>query len=461
MRSNLLILSGIVLLAVVTFSLLIYGALFNSMSNALRARARTSSEFFSGFVAGSEEEFTASAVTYVGAFGEGDKLELQYVGVDGRVEASSFGVSTGTSPGTPDIREAMTAGEITAWSGLSPETGERILAVSAPMTRQGGETMGVLRYVTSLVLLQRRAAGYTLAAVGAAAVLMAVTILTNLFFIRSVVTPLRAVTRVVHRIAEGSYGTRITRTYRDEVGELVDSINEMSAKIGEAEKMQTEFISSVSHELRMPLTAINGWSETLLYDENLDADAQKGLQVIQKEASRLTKMVEELLIFTRMENGRFTLNVQKLDVLAEVEESVTVYAELLRQDGLELHYDPWDGDCPLIDGDPERLRQVFLNLLDNAAKYGREGGRIDVSTWVKKDRVYVRVRDHGPGVPPEALQKLKTKFYKVNPKTRGSGIGLAVCDEIVRFHNGELTLANAEGGGLEATVSLPLPGAEE
>ena len=153
-----------------------------------------------------------------------------------------------------------------------------------------------------------------------------------------------------------------------------------------------------------------------------------------------------------------TVDVEDLgdDVEAELEDSIYSYRELLHQEKIELEYLPPDGDLPVINGDPDRLRQVFLNILDNAAKYGREGGRIVVEIGSDDRWVWIKIRDFGPGVPEDELENVKKKFYKGKTKERGSGIGLAVVDEIVRYHNGTLTLENAEGGGLLVTVKLPI-----
>ena len=279
----------------------------------------------------------------------------------------------------------------------------------------------------------------------------------NLYFVRSIVEPLAGITEIARVIADGSYGVQIEKKYDDEIGELTDAINDMSRKIRQAEKTQSEFISSVSHELRTPLTAITGWAETIQNGEARSADdIRKGMSIIVSEAKRLSNMVEELLEFSRMEDGRFTLSVEPLDLKAELEDAVYTYTEFFRKEGITLEY----FDCPEemvpISGDPERLRQVFCNLLDNAAKHGGAGRRIDVSIRQEGETAAIRIRDYGPGAPEEELPFLKNKFYKGSSKARGSGIGLAVCEEIVVRHEGRMDVSNAEGGGFQVTIRLPV-----
>ena len=237
----------------------------------------------------------------------------------------------------------------------------------------------------------------------------------------------------------------------------MDNINDMSLKIGQNEKMKSEFISSVSHELRTPLTAINGWGETILEDTTDDpAQMRRGIRIILNEARRLSTMVEELLEFSKMEDGRFTLHMEQVDLQAEFEDAIFTYRELFRQEGIELTYESGDEDLPPIPGDSERLKQVFCNVLDNAAKHGGAGKRIDASISREGEFEVVRVRDYGPGIPEAELPFIKQKFYKGSSKARGSGIGLAVCDEIVGLHNGIFTIGNADGGGAVVTICLPV-----
>ena len=133
-----------------------------------------------------------------------------------------------------------------------------------------------------------------------------------------------------------------------------------------------------------------------------------------------------------------------------------MYGSRLRQEGIKLVYEENDEEIPELSCDPERMRQVFLNILDNAAKHGGEGKRITVSMRMEEDQLVTRIRDFGPGIPEEELPHVKMKFYKGSSKARGSGIGLAVCDQIVQLHGGTLTLENAEGGGTLVTVRLPV-----
>ncbi|HHU22868.1 MAG TPA: HAMP domain-containing histidine kinase [Clostridiales bacterium] len=446
----------VVIVGVSTFALAALNYYYSAVRMSLMTKAKTASEFFTSYVSRTYAEYYQSAYKYTEDFEDKDRLELQFVNTRGRVEASSYGITANTSPGTEDIINAIEKQEISVWTGKWAETGERIMAVSCPILYSDGTVVGVMRYVTSLKLVDKQVFRTIVIAAGVGLLIIIIVVLSNLYFIRTITGPIHQLIGMTKRISEGSYGILAEKKYDDEIGELIDSINEMSVKIGQAEKTQAEFISSVSHELRTPLTAITGWSETLLYDDEIQGDSRRGLQIIAKEAGRLTKMVEDLLEFTRIQDGRFNLNLKRLDVAAELEESIFTFNELLRQEKIELRYSPSDTPLPMIMGDPERLRQVFLNILDNAAKYGRSGKIIDVSTALEGEYVAVRIRDYGPGIPAEELPHVKKKFYKGSSKERGSGIGLSVCDEIITRHNGLLDIQNAQGGGVLVTVRLPV-----
>ena len=446
----------LLVLAVALFSIGVQEYYYSAMRSGLESRARIAAETFSGYGVKSYSEYYRLASYSAETFEEKDTIELQFINTNGRVQVSSYGLTAGTLPGTSDI-DAAIGGEMASYQGRDPQTGENILAVSYPLYFNS-RVVGVLRYVTSLREAQHRVLMDSLLASAAALVCMVLIAASNAIFINNVVEPVAVVSDAARRISGGSYGIMIENRYRDELGELVDNINDMSMKISQAEKIQQEFISSVSHELRTPLTAISGWAETLSVDPGSNLDQTKrGLGIILKESRRLTTMVEELLEFTKMQDGRFTLRVESVDLAGELEDAVYTYFELFRQEGIEVCYTGPDDDIPPVVADSERMKQVFCNVLDNAAKHGGSGKRIDVSAAREGNSFVIRVRDYGPGIPEAELPFVKQKFYKGSSKARGSGIGLAVCDEIVRLHGGTFDIANADGGGAVVTIALPIP----
>ncbi len=443
----------VVAIAVSAFSLAMYSYYTSTIQASLESKAQTAAGMFRNYT---ETTYLSTARQFINQFEEKTTIEVQILNANGRVLMSSMMDISGASVSSPDVVSAIGEKRVKPHIGQDPDTHDDVISASAPVV-YNNTVVGVVRMCTSLRQVHAQMVRIVLvtSAIGLAALL--VMGLLASYFIRSVLDPVIRVTETAKRIAAGSYGVQMEKRSDDEMGELVDSINDMSMKIDQAERTQSEFISSVSHELRTPLTAINGWAETLYNGEVRDAaDVKKGMGIIVSEAQRLTRMVEELLEFSRMETGRFNLSVEPIDILAELEDAVYTYREFFRRKGLELDYAECREELPIINGDPERLRQVFCNLLDNADKHGGSGGRVEVSVEREEDEVAIRIRDHGPGVPEEELPFIKYKFYKGSSKARGSGIGLAVCDEIVNSHGGSLDIGNASGGGCVVTIRLPI-----
>lgn len=447
---------ALLVLIVALFSAGVSSYYYGSMQKGMENQASAVADAFNSYYMNSYSEYNQMAEQAVNSFEERDRIEMQFLNSGGRIHASTSKLTAGTSPGTDEITRAVADGKLAVFQGRDPDTGESILAVATPLNFNG-RAVGVMRLVTSLRAANQQIMLTVLAILAVALACLSLVVISNLLFINNVVEPVAVVSEAAKRISAGGYGFRIENRYTDELGQLVDNINDMSMKIGQNEKMKSEFISSVSHELRTPLTAINGWGETILEDTTGDpVQLRRGIRIMLNEARRLSTMVEELLEFSKMEDGRFTLRVEEGDIQAEFEDAIFTYRELFRQEGIELEYTAEEEELPLIPGDLERLKQVFCNVLDNAAKHGGAGKRIAASIRREGEFAVIQVRDFGAGIPEAELPYIKQKFYKGSSKARGSGIGLAVCDEIVHLHNGTFTIGNAEDGGAVVTIRLPL-----
>lgn len=440
-----------VLAATATFAFRYYSELEWDM----KYLSDTASAALENYAEEDEDAYYDACVEYTRTFTDKDGVSLQFLDTDGCLIINTQDFWAGDMVDSPEIQEAITNRGAVTRVGKDALTGERSMALSAPVIFSNGEIIGVFRFVQPTRGIDLQIILIAIMGMVVLLVLLTVVFISSTYYIRSIMGPVAEISEKAKRIASGSYGTQIQTRYHDEIGELAETINELSAKISQNEKMQAEFISQLSHELRTPLTVINGWSETLLADESMDEATQQGMKIISSEAKRLTEMVMELLDFTRMQDGRMTLSVEMTDIRSEFEDTVFMYSSRLSQDGIQLEYIENDEYIPEIPCDAKRLRQVFLNILDNAAKHGGEGKCIDAAMVYEDDMVVVRIRDYGPGIPEDEIPLVKKKFYKGSSKARGTGIGLAVCDEIVELHGGTLTLENAKDGGTLVTVRLP------
>ena len=284
-------------------------------------------------------------------------------------------------------------------------------------------------------------------------------ILSESITLRHLRKPIARVGMAATKIAEGDYGHRIPLPRRrNELYQLSDDINNMAEKLAVAEKTKKDFFSTISHELRTPLTAIKGWGETLLQTKNLDGDLMhRGLGIIIAESGRLDRLVEELLDFSSMQGEPMALRRENIDVLAELDDVIFFNRERAAKEGVELVCVTPEEPAPML-GDPARIRQVFINLLDNAFKHTPQGGAVNVAAHFmpEQQQLHVTIKDTGCGVDEKELPYLTEKFYKSSAATKGSGIGLAVVDEILRAHGCALRLESAAGKGFKVHITFPL-----
>ncbi len=398
--------------------------------------------------------FSAEMRNMLETFNEKDKIELMAINSKGRVVLTSSGFSPDENLLMPDYEQAMESGE-GSFIGRMP-SGEKILAVSVPISSFSSEYNSV-RMVTSLTDIDSniRTSGIAITIVCFAIIL--VVIITGLYFAASIVKPIRQISSIARKFAIGDFSVRISNNSNDEIGDLCMAINHMANELSNAEAMKNEFISSVSHELRTPLTAIKGWAETLMIDDDeySPETVRKGVGVIVNETERLSQMVEELLDFSRMQSGHFTLQASNMDILAELGDAVLIYSEKARRENIKIEYNDPEM-LPFVFGDKNRIRQVFINVIDNAVKYSSAGDKVTVNASTTDGKVIVTVADTGCGIKESDLSKVKTKFYKANHTRRGSGIGLAVADEIIAMHEGTMEISSAgEGKGTTVTIVLP------
>lgn len=394
-------------------------------------------------------------------FDEKDKLELMLLDSGGTVLATSSGVVNRGLMQGEDFGTALTSDSGVGTAIFRTDTSERVMAVTSLVPYAAGG-IAAMRLITSLSLVDRQWQQVLLASMGVAVAVLGFTIMSGLFFVRSIVRPLGEVEATATRIAHGDLAARLPDTrYEDEVGRLCRTINRMAEELAKTDRMKNDFISSVSHELRTPLTSIKGWVETIsnIKDPD-DANYRRGLAVITAETDRLYTMVEELLDFSRLQNG-IKLNCQVLDLVAEATDAALFVEPRIRQEGLHLAYEEPPDPYPVW-ADPARLRQVFVNILDNAVKYSPPGSSIFITLTRTGETASVTVRDQGRGISPEDLENVRVKFYKGKNAVRGSGIGLAVVDEIVTALGGTLDIASTLGQGTAVTVTLPVyhPGQE-
>ncbi|KAF6630930.1 MULTISPECIES: sensor histidine kinase [Paenibacillus] len=384
--------------------------------------------------------------------------ELQLLDEQGNVIDNSTNFAADLSVQTSDVTQAL-AGDTGKWIGKQPSTGQQVMAVSQKLDNIVGDQVYVIRYTTSLELVNDKLFTITLFSLGIMAAVLIIVFVVSTGLANSIVRPINNIRDVSAQMAQGRFDTRIEGDYRYELGELASTLNYMAQEIVRTNQIKDDFISSISHELRTPLTSIKGWSETLNSGGYDPEETKIGMKIISKETDRLIGLVEEILDFSKLEQNAMKLVMGTVDLrelLQEIMLNVWAKAEMkqikLQLDSEETAY--------LVHGDGNRLKQVFLNIVDNAIKFSHESSIIFLSLQRIDGNIEISVQDTGIGISAENLARVRDRFFQVDHQNGGTGLGLAISQQFIERHHGQMLIRSELGAGTTITVSLPALQAE-
>lgn len=448
--------------AITTVTIIVFEILFVIFLNdyyyggaeqILKERTSAASEFLNKYSEYADIEGKSNFLfdTYLGE--TDSKFLVQTIRNDLIVVGDSFGGTVNSRITSQDITDAFN-NKISISIDTHPETNERTMSAARPLVRYSNID-GVVRYTVSLSKIDEAVKEYTAISISVAFLLIASLMILLSLVSQTIVNPIQRLNAVAKEMANGDFEIRAPIIYEDEIGQLAHTLNYMADEIGRNEALKKDFVSSISHELRTPLTSIKGWGETLLYTSEIepDSDLDIGLKIITSEADRLKDMVEELLDFSKLESHQMKVYKRDVSVRKIVQ---SVYAQMLPRAGGARIQCTFTGEDTLINADANRLRQVFINLIANSIKFvAKEDPQINILVEGMEDKVIVKISDNGIGISSDNIEKVKEKFFKENVNSQGGGIGLALVDEIVKLHDGEMIIASNPGEGTEITVILP------
>ena len=424
---------------------------YTGMDEIITNQIMFSSELYSRYFSSSSLE--DNIIDNVDVFWQQTTAQVQIIDLSGNILMDSIGVSVPKNIQTIDVKKAM-QGQKGKWVGEVEYDNHDVMAISYPL-KSNDKIVGVIRFIASLQDTNKAIFKISMLLILVGIMVIFISGLVSVVLSNTIVRPLKSVTSAAEKMASGDFNAKSIKTYDDEIGKLSDTLNYMAEEIIKKDELKNEFISSISHELRTPLTSIKGWAVTLNSDNLDDKELiRSGLDIIEKESDRLTSMVEELLDFSKFVSGKISLSKTDVDI-----EKVMVYIANQLSPRAKVENITFtlkcEDDLPHIFGDENRIKQVLINLLDNAFKFTSENGKIAFSATEKDGFIIICVEDNGSGIPADDLPYVKDKFYKGKSSKSKNGLGLSISDEIVKLQNGKIEIESEVGVGTKVCVWLP------
>ena len=292
----------------------------------------------------------------------------------------------------------------------------------------------------------------------------AVVVCITFWITHRVTRPVKEMNGVISQMAGGDLSVRVPARGHNEFAQLAQSFNTMCERLEVLDKSRSQFVSNASHELKTPLSTMKILIETMLYQDPLDPGMTKEfLSDINKEIDRLSSIISDLLTLVKMDDNEMELQREAVPLGDLLSDNVKRLQPLAREKGIEMNLSVRE---PLTaQADPDRLTQVFYNLIDNAVKYTPRGGRVKVELSRSGRHALIKVADTGIGIPRADQAHIFDRFYRVDKarsrETGGTGLGLSIVQQIVKLHGGSVSLTSDEGKGSTFTVDLPLSGTRE
>lgn len=335
--------------------------------------------------------------------------------------------------------------------------GQKWLVMDETLSKEG-ITIGKVRVFNSLKVVNHTLNRIKVIIIFSVPAYLIIAILGSLLIAKKALQPINQITKTAKHIGSGDLSSRITGVdCKDEVGELSETFNDMLEKLEDSFHKEKRFASDASHELRTPVSIIMAYSETLLADLQVQrsiVDFEKSLQVIHKESERMNSIISQLLMLTRGYEGRYKLIKEQIDIAEVIENVIDELEELATDANIKLSY--INSEPIQIKADQSLITQLMLNIVENAIKYGVDGGHVWVKTVPREDEIIVIIEDDGIGIAPEHLKHIFERFYRADQSRdrRGTGLGLSIVKWIMEEQGGNIEVSSELGKGTTFVVRL-------
>ena len=429
---------------------------YNSAKQSLISQATYTMDTYDGIAMESTSfENKVYNIFEKGQVNSNTNFTVEFIDKNKNVILDKYGIRTIEKYEYVDINKALRGKGLTPYTYKIAQTNEHVMSISVPL-KVNNQIEGVVRYTLSLRHIDNTIMKITFFFIIAGVIILIIAFLLSLKFAESLIRPLKNLKQFANELAQGNYNIKLKKEelHDDEIGDLVRTFEHMAVEIDKSRKLKEEFISSVSHELRTPLTSIKGWSETLGYEGIGKEELDLGLGIIQDETERMISLVEDLLDFSRLSSDRIRLQIDMVDVTKLAKGVVAQLAVKANEKNITLLTEFKTPEIFDIQGDKNRLRQVLINLVQNAIKFTSEGGYVVVIVSQGEEFTTFTVTDNGVGIKKENLTKVLDKFFQEDYNKSGSGLGLAISNEIVKLHGGKMIIDSEKNVGTTITFTL-------
>lgn len=357
----------------------------------------------------------------------------------------------------PDERRQLIAGQEVIKIGYEPRFERQIISVILPFTDQN-RLEGIIYLYYPLAKISELAKEEVILLITGAAMFLMVAAFFVYCGMRKILRPLSNLQQAVHQMASGDYGTRVEVTSKDEIGNLSAAFNQMANSIQKEDEAQKSFLATVSHELRTPISYVKGYSEAIQQGVIEKEKQGEAIQLIVRESARMERLTNELMQLARKEQAFNPSEMEPLILAETIRDVLTLLEQQARVKNIQF-VQTLEEEL-IIMGFEEKMKQVFINIIENAIRYSNDGGSIYIESNEISKSASITIRDEGIGIPNEDLPYVTERFYRVN-KARsrsdgGSGLGLSIVDQIIKQHNGSLTIQSELNIGTSVNITLPL-----